>query len=197
MWKWFGLALAGVLAMVACDDEPEPGQSGSGASSGTPSSATGMVTDCGDAAPAVLEANCRTCAESGCCAELAACDTDACVQRLQCEVSCADDATCIAGCASMHPEGDAASAVTSCLASSCDVCAAATTACGSDMSFGSPDCDSCIDANCCTELDACLLDADCTTCIESGEPDLCEMNAAYDATALCFDDNCLTPCSGG
>jgi hypothetical protein len=154
-----------------------------------------MVTDCGDAADA-LEGNCRECANTACCAELAACDTPACDQRLGCEVACNGDATCLDTCATMFPDGAAASAVTSCLAGGCEVCAAPSAVCGTELSIGSPACDACITENCCTEVDACLLDTDCKLCVESGEPDLCDMNTIYDDTITCFDDNCLTTCGG-
>ncbi len=196
------LAATLVLA-AACDSETEPGQSsGSGASSAGPSTSAssggGMVVDCGDLADTTLDANCRDCANAGCCAELAACDTDACQQRFACEVACGGDTTCLADCATMHPDGDAARAITTCLENSCEVCAPAPTGiCGSDVSLGSTSCDDCVTENCCTEIDACLLDTMCTTCLESGDGEPCDMNTTYDAAYTCVQDMCGTPCGGG
>lgn len=199
MNKWVVFAVVLLVGSSACDDENEPGQtSGSGAGSGTPTSTTssGMITDCGDLADTVLDGNCRDCANTGCCEELAACDTAACGERFACEVACRGDATCLADCATANPDADAATAVMSCLADSCDVCTVPPEICGTELSLGSPACNTCISDNCCTEVDACLADADCKLCVESGEPSFCDMSTIYDDTIACFDDNCGTPCGG-
>jgi hypothetical protein len=197
MRHWL-LAVAALLAVGGCEDDDGVGQStGSGAGSTTPSSSSSkMTTDCGDAADAALSGNCRDCALSGCCAELAACETEACDLRLACEVACNDDAACLGDCATMYPDGEAASAVVACLNQSCEVCAAPTAVCGTDLSVGSPSCDACIDMSCCTEVDACIADGDCRVCVESGEPDLCQNNTVYADTISCFDAMCGTPCGG-
>lgn len=197
MKKWVVLAVGLLVSSSACDDGGEPGQtSGSGAGSGTGSTSSGMMVECGDLADTVLEGNCRDCANTGCCAELAACEGAACRDRFACEVGCSGDAGCLAACAADNPGGEAAAAVSSCLAESCDVCAVPPAICGGELSLGSPACNACISENCCTEVDACLADADCKLCVESGEPSLCDMNTIYDATIACFDDNCGTPCGG-
>ena len=163
------------------------------------------------------DATCDTCIDASCCAENAACVSDAdCTALISCGDACRDDA-CVSACMSAHPGGAAKlNALTSCMQSGC------ASACGgggggggggsgpSACGFGSGDatCDSCLDTNCCADANACTNDADCTAlmdCAERCADDACEAaceaahpsgTAKLNSLSACANNTCGSACSG-
>lgn len=188
-----GVVVLALAPLVACESNEEPGQTSGGGASG-PTSTTGAAGGpaCGNLESAFLEPGCYECAQSTCCDQLAACDTDACAERYSCEAACAD-ATCVGQCAANAPDEGAASEVVTCMTACSDVCTPPTKICDTMLTMGTPECDTCLGDNCCAEINACLADSTCQACIDTGDVDGCETNSFYETMLTCFA-TCETSC---
>jgi hypothetical protein len=101
--RWAPLLL--VLVLSAACDWPMTSGAGGGSTSDAGSSSGGS---CAKANPSNC-ADCQTCADNGPCASLfTACNSDPnCLDVSACAGPCGTDATCLSGCYSSNPSGQA------------------------------------------------------------------------------------------
>lgn len=159
------------------------------------------------------DAACDTCLDASCCAQNAACVTNAdCTALVACGDACRDDA-CIAACLSAHPTGaKLLEGLSTCVETSCTAACGGPSApppggaCG--FASGDASCDSCLDTSCCGDANACLSDGDCVSlldcvdgCADSACMTACE--AAHpsgmkkiDALSTCATTTCGAACGG-
>jgi len=229
--KWMALvamtALIGSIASVGCssddadnDSKNAGGSGGSGGSDtdggdGGDGGSGGSDTDGGDGGSGgdgggnqgcgSLEwsnnAECNSCMEDMCCAELAACDEGTeCGDLLDCLEPCGADQACQQACVNQFPNGlaDAQDLIT--CGEECDDECNAGAICDSGYAHQTrPACGTCLGDNCCDLFKDCIADAECGPCLTnpSADQEACAANEMLQDFNSCQDTNCENECTPG
>jgi hypothetical protein len=155
-----------------------------------------------------LHGDCRTCADSSCCAELTACSAArGCKMLAQCLADC-EDAKCRAACSLEYPVGETreASELAACLARSCEE--ECELPCGALVGIAAPvfadDCQTCLSTSFCEDARACAGDAACQAYItcrrqcDTGDCIAACLSGHAASIDYCLGDcassSCLRPC---
>ncbi len=165
----------------------------------------------------ISSAGCKTCLNTNCSNEAAACGTSTACQAFG---TCADPCTnqaCIQGCLQKNSD-PSASALTTCFNTSCTSCLTAPAPSGTAGTGGNPaacpaaagdaPCDTCLKQHCCPQINTCNADATCVSvaqqcdgsCTDSACLVSCAQqngNASATALATCANTSCSTCASGG
>jgi len=144
-------------------------------------------------------ADCESCVESSCCAELSACAPGTpCGNLLACQSTCPNgEGGCLGNCQMTFPAGQADyQALDGCFQNNCiEDPSCNGPICDSGAQAFSPLCGDCLGAFCCDIIKACLADSQCIDCLamDPGAPG-CQTNGTLQKTLGCIEQTCSLAC---